>query len=70
MAYTGKISGVQGYCRPRSGPGAGALRTPENFQKFVKDSLRKFQKCSIFAYFAKKIQNHALHFRAFVRKHN
>ena len=40
----------------------------ENFRKFAKISRRKMQNCCIFAYFAKKLQNHALNFRAFGRK--
>ena len=46
----GRGSGLVG------GPGGGAPRTPENFRKFAKNSLRKLQKYCIFAYFAKKFQ--------------
>ena len=69
MEYARKnFGGVQGYGRPRRGSRGGAPRTPENFRKFVKNSLRKLQKCSILAYFAKRFQNPALNFRAFGRK--
>ena len=38
------------------------------FENLQRNSRRKLQKCCIFAYFAKKFQNHALNFRAFGRK--
>ena len=55
-----KISGVQVMAGLVGGPGGGAPRTPENFRKFAKNSLRKLQKCSIIAYFSKNFQNPAL----------
>ena len=48
-----KISGVQGYGRPRRGCGGGALLRPENFRKFAKNSLRKLQNCRVFAFLQK-----------------
>ena len=70
MAYAGKIFGggfkvMAGLVR---GPGAeppGRRRIFENLKKIPKENC---QKCSILAYFAKKIQNSALNFRAFGRK--
>ena len=50
------------------GPGAespGRRRIFENLQKIPEENCKK---CCIFAYFAKKFQNHALNFRAFGRK--
>ena len=40
--------------RPRGGSGGGVPRTPENFQKISKNSLRKLQKCIILAQFSTK----------------
>ena len=50
-----KISGVQGYGRPRRGSGGAAPRTPENFRKFAKKFLRKLQKMNYFSIFFKEI---------------
>ena len=45
----GRRSGLVG------GPGGWAPRTPENFRKFAKNSLRKLQKMLYFRLFCKKI---------------
>ena len=59
MACAGKkFRGAQGYCRPRR----------REFSKTSEIFLRKLQKCSIFAYFAKDFQKHVLNYRAFGRK--
>ena len=50
-----KVSGVQGYGRPRRGSGGGAPRTPENFRKFANNLLRKLQKMPYFSIFSKEI---------------
>ena len=68
VAYAGKNFGGSRLWPALEGVRGGAHRTPENFRKFVKDSLIKLQKCSIFAYFAKKVQNPAFNFRPFGRK--
>ena len=59
-----KVGGPASYWAPGGGA-PGRQRIVENLEK---NSGRKLQKCCIFAYFAKKFQNHALNFRAFGRK--
>ena len=44
-----KISGVQGYGRPRRGSGGVAPLTPENFRKFAKKFLKKIAKRGVFS---------------------
>ena len=64
-----KFRGVQGYCRPRGGPGGGgAPRTRDNFRNLQRIPYENCPKCNIFAYFAKTFQNPALNFRAFERE--
>ena len=60
--------GFQGYGRPRRGCGGGAPLTPENFRKFAINFLKKIAKMHYFSIFFKKVNNHALIFRAFERK--
>ena len=43
-----KISGVQGYGRPRRGSGGVAPGTPENFRKFAKIFIKKIAKNALF----------------------
>ena len=57
--------------RPRGGSGGGAPPDAGEFSKiFKKIPEENCKKCSIFAYFAKKVQNHAVNFRALDEKHN
>ena len=71
VAYAGKnFGGIQGRGSDLlGGPGAeppGRRRIFEILQKIPEENCKK---CCIFAYFAKKVKNYALNFRAFWRKH-
>ena len=71
VEYAGKNFGGGGSrqgVRPRRGSGGGAPRTRENFRKLAKIPEENCKNCCIVGYFAKKLQNHALNFRAFGRK--
>ena len=63
-----KISGIQGYGRPRRGSRGGApgrRRIVENLQTKFLDKIAKY---IILAYFSKNLTNHSFLCRAFGRK--
>ena len=69
MAYDEKISGVQGYDRPRRGSGE---RSPapdaDEFTKISKKHLRKLKNALFFPIYQKKVQSSRLDFCGLGRK--